>query len=400
VSLSHDLQAASRFGAVPGGGVTRPAWSDELADVTEWVASELAGLGLDTEVDAAGNLIARWPAGDGLAVMVGSHLDTVPDGGRFDGALGVLAALDAVRTLKRSGLRPRRPIWVAAFMDEEGARFGTALFGSRAFAGHDLSSELSATDRDGIRLDAAIAARGHDPRRLPEARRIDEVGAYLELHVEQGSILDERGLRVGIVESIAGIMSFHVTVSGEANHAGTTPADRRRDALVGAARMVLAIRDLAAAEADVRSTVGTIEVAPGASNVIPGCCEFSVDLRVARRELVESQSRRLATLVAEIAADEGLAAEVAQRYAIPPVPMHDSVLSVLRAAASELGVDLLPMWSGAGHDAMVIGAHVPAGMLFVPSRGGISHSPHEHTDAGDCELGARVLTAAIRRLAF
>ncbi len=225
-----------------------------------------------------------------------------------------------------------------------------------------------------------MAARGFDPRRLPQACRIDDVGAYVELHIEQVPILAERGLRAGIVESIAGIMGFRVTVSGEANHAGTTPADRRRDALVGAARMVLAIRELAAGEADVRATVGTIEAAPGASNVIPGRCEFSVDLRVARAELVEPQTRRLAALVAEIAADEGLAAEVAQRYAIPPVPMDGSVLGVLRAAANELGVDPLPMWSGAGHDAMVIGAHVPAGMVFVPSSGGISHSPREHTE--------------------
>jgi hydantoinase/carbamoylase family amidase len=283
-------------------------------------------------------------------------------------------------------------------MDEEGARFGTALFGSRAFAGHDLSAELIATDRDGVRLDSAMAARGFDARRLPEACRIEEVGTYLELHIEQGPILDARGLRLGLVESIAGIMAFRVTVTGEANHAGTTPLDRRRDALVGAARMVLAVRELATGERDVRATVGTIEVAPGASNVIPGGCQFSVDLRVARAELVERQASRLAALVAEIAADEGLAAEVGQRYAIPAVAMDGTVLGVLRAAATEVGVEPLPMWSGAGHDAMVIGTHVPTGVVFVPSRGGISHSPREHTDAEDCELGARILAGAIRRL--
>lgn len=398
-TLRGDLAAASRFGALPDGGISRFAWSEELAEVTKWVADVLLGLGLEPETDAAGNLIARWPAPTGKAVMIASHLDTVPAGGAFDGVTGVLAAVEAVRILRRSGFEPARPIWVGAFMDEEGTRFGTALFGSRAFAGQDVAPLLDARDSDGISLREAITARGLDPDRVGEAARAGELAAYLELHVEQGPVLFRTGRRLGVVESITGAMGFNVTVQGEANHAGATPADMRRDALVGAARMVLALRERASEHTEIRATVGRIATAPGAITVIPGECRFTVDLRPSNADLCEPAQAWLEDMVERIATDEGLTARAECVYSLAPAPMNPTVVETLEAAGIQEGVEPMRMWSGAGHDAMVIAPRAPTGMIFVPSRHGISHSLHEWTDPADCELGARVLAGAIRRLA-
>ncbi len=398
-TLKGDLARAAAIGATGDGGISRFAWSEPLAEVTAFVASELEDLGLVTEIDPAGNLIARWEAGEGKAVMAASHLDTVPNGGSFDGVVGVLGALEAVRILRRQAFEPACPVWVGAFMDEEGTRFGTALFGSRAFAGHDMSGSLNAVDADGVSVREAMRARGADPEQLGRAARAGELKAYLELHVEQGPMLDRAGLRLGIVEAISGVFGFTVTVTGEANHAGATPAEGRRDALVGAARMIIALRERTLERPELRATVGRIATSPGAITVVPGECRFTVDLRPSRQEIVEEGRLWLEEMVSGVVAAEGLGAEVRCEYALEPTPMHPRVVGALEEAASGEGVEPLRMWSGAGHDAMVIAEHAPSGMVFVPSRGGISHSPHEWTETADCELGARVLAGAIRRLA-
>jgi hydantoinase/carbamoylase family amidase len=398
-TLTADLEAAARIGAVAGGGISRFAWTAELAEVTDRVAQELERLGLDVDVDAAGNMIGRWAAPEGKAVMAASHLDTVPRGGPLDGVLGVLGAVEAVRILRREGFEPARPIWIGAFMDEEGGRFGTALFGSRAFCGHDVSAALDAQDAGGVRMRDAMAAQGFDASRVGEAERVDEVGAYVELHIEQGPILDSRGERLGLVEAICGVLGYRVTVVGEANHAGTTPSDLRRDALVGASRIVLGLRERGASRPDLSATVGRIKALPGATNVIPGRCEFTVDLRAAKADAFDGARAWFVDMVAAVAAEERLEATVECDYAVPPTPMAPDVIDAIAAAALEEGVEPVRMASGAGHDAMNVGRRAPAGMIFVPSRGGISHSPEEWTAPADCELGARVLASALRRLA-
>lgn len=398
-TLASDLVAATHFGATEAGGVSRFAWSEELAAVTAWVADELETLGLRPEIDAAGNLVARWEAGEGKAVMVASHLDTVPEGGAFDGVAGVLGAVEAIRILRRSGFEPGRPIWVGAFMDEEGTRFGTALFGSRAFAGHDVSAALDARDRDGISMREAMWAVGHDPDRIGEAARANELAAYLELHVEQGPVLHSLGRRLGVVESITGVMGFTVTVRGQANHAGATPMELRRDALVGASRVVLGLRDYACDHPDVRATVGRIVAQPDAITVIPGECRFTVDLRPSNPEALKPAEAALRRLIESVAREEDLTMAVDCDYVLAPTPMDHTVVEALASAGADEHVEPLRMWSGAGHDAMVVAPHAPTGMIFVPSRDGISHSRHEWTDTVDCELGARVLAGAIRRLA-
>jgi allantoate deiminase len=392
-SLAADLQEAARIGA-DDGGVSRFAWTDELARANAWLVARLEELGLDTEIDPAGNVFGRWEEGEGTAVLVGSHLDTVPRGGRYDGALGVLAALDVVRSLKRSGASLRRPLWVVSFNDEEGSRFQTGMLGSRAFIG-DL--DLEDWRRRGVA--DAMAAGGFDFDRLAEARGIDRVGAYLELHIEQGPVLEQEGIDLGVVTGIAGLLGFRVTLTGEANHAGTTPMAVRRDALAGAARVVLALRDEARSRRDMTANVGILTVAPGGFNVIPGTAEFTIDVRAGEAERFAGAEAFVRETLERMAEEEQLGLEVAETHRKRPTPLDPELQELLAVSAEAEGATVRRMPSGAGHDAMVLAKHVPAAMLFVPSRAGVSHSPDEYTAPEQCELGARVLGRAVAALA-
>jgi len=395
--LVDDIETAARFGGA-GTGVTRPAWSDELRAVYDWLSGRLEELGLVVEVDAAGNLIGRWQAGSGTAVAVGSHLDTVPNGGRYDGALGVLSGLHAIRLLRKRGIEPKRPLWLVAFTDEEGARFGTALFGSRAFAGEDLRELGGRRDSDGISLREAMAGHGVDFDDVHRARAVDEVGAYLELHIEQGPMLESRGVEIGIVTAIAGQIGFRARFAGQANHAGTTPMRLRRDALCGAATAILALRDAALTRNDITTNVGIIAVEPGASNVVPGAATFSIDVRSATGEGYAALEPLVRDTLGRIAAEQRLELELRESFRHEPVSLAPELVDVLERATEALGATHMRLPSGAGHDAMVISRHVPSGMLFVPSRNGASHSPDEFTTPEHCELGARILARALEEL--
>jgi allantoate deiminase len=391
-SLAADLEELAQLGA-EAGGVSRFAWTPELAQANEWLMRRLEELGLATHLDAAGNVVGRWDEGEGSAVVIGSHLDTVPRGGRYDGALGVLAALDVVRRLKEDGTAPRRPLWVVSFNDEEGSRFQTGMLGSRAFVG-DL--DLEDWRRRGVA--DAMAAAGFDFERLPRARVVDGVGAYLELHIEQGPVLEQEGIDLGVVTAISGLLGFRVRLTGEANHAGTTPMTARRDALAGAARIALALRDEARMRGDMTANVGILELQPGGFNVIPGVAEFTVDVRAGEEKAYERMERFVRELFERVASEEQLALDVSVTHRKPPVPLDPGLQEVLENAAAEEGASVRRMPSGAGHDAMILGPHVPAAMLFVPSRAGISHSPDEFTPPEQCDLGARVLARAVRHL--
>ena len=391
-SLAADLEEAARIGA-DGGGVSRFAWTPELARANEWLVGRLQELGLETEIDAAGNVLGRWEEGEGTAVLVGSHLDSVPRGGRFDGALGVLAAIEVVRTLKREGVSLRRPLWIVSFNDEEGSRFQTGMLGSRAFIG-DLDPED--WRRRGVA--DAMAAGGFDFERLGDAKAVDRVGAYLELHIEQGPVLEQEGLDVGIVSGIAGLLGFRVRLTGEANHAGTTPMASRRDALAGAARIVLELRDEARSRGDMTANVGILTVAPGGFNVIPGTAEFTIDARAGDADAFARAEKFVRDTLERVAAEEQLELEVAETHRKPPTPLDLELQELLARGAAAEGAMTRSMPSGAGHDAMILAKHVPAAMLFVPSRAGISHSPDEYTSPEQCELGARVLARAVGAL--
>jgi allantoate deiminase len=391
-SLTAELEDAARIGA-DAGGVSRFAWTPELAQANEWFLARLHALGLETQVDAAGNVIGRWDEGEGTAVLVGSHLDTVPRGGRFDGALGVLSALESVRTLKAEGVALKRPLWIVSFNDEEGSRFQTGMLGSRAFVG-----DLDLDDWRKRGVDEAMSAAGYDFERLPEARAADRVGAYLEVHIEQGPVLEQEGIDIGIVTGIAGMLGFRVRLIGEANHAGTTPMAVRRDALAGAARVVLALREAALKRGDITANVGVLTVTPGGFNVIPGVAEFTIDVRAGEPEVFSSLDALVLETLERVADEEQLGVEVSETHRKPPTPLDPDLQDLLAESAAEVGASARRMPSGAGHDAMVLAKRVPAAMLFVPSRGGISHSPEEFTAPELCELGAKVLTCAVRRL--
>jgi hydantoinase/carbamoylase family amidase len=392
-SLRADLEAAAGIGADARGGVSRFAWTRELGEANAWLMDRFAELGLAVELDPAGNVLGRWESGEGKAVLLGSHLDTVPNGGRFDGALGVLAALDVMRRLKADGVEPRRPVWIVSFNDEEGARFQTGMLGSRAFCG-----ECDLEDWGSRGIPEAMAEAGQDFARLTEARGVDEVGAYLELHIEQGPLLERSGVDLGIVTAITGMLGFRARFLGEANHAGTTPMEHRRDALAGAARAVLALRDEARARNDMTANVGVISAEPGGFNVVPGAAELTIDVRSPSPERYAELEPFVRETLGAIAVEEGLGFELAETHRKPPVALDPDLQDALEAAAREEGATSSRMPSGAGHDAMVLAHHVPAAMLFVPSRGGVSHSPDEFTAPEQCELGARVLARAVRAL--
>lgn len=392
-SLTADLEAAARIGADERGGVSRFAWTPELAEANAWLAERLAELGLAVELDPAGNVLGRWEAGEGKAVLLGSHLDTVPNGGRYDGALGVLAALDVVRRLKAEGVEPARPVWVVSFNDEEGARFQTGMLGSRAFCG---DCALEDWGRRGVA--EAMAEAGFEFESLPDARRADEVGAYLELHIEQGPVLERAGVDLGVVTAITGMVGFRARFLGEANHAGTTPMELRRDALAGAARAVLALRDEARSRDDMTANVGVISAEPGGFNVVPGAAELTIDVRSPTSEGFARLEPFVRETLERIAADEGLGLELRETHRKQPVALDPELQDRLEEAAREEGATTLRLPSGAGHDAMVLAHHVHAAMLFVPSRGGLSHTPDEFSSPEHCELGARVLARVVRGL--
>jgi hydantoinase/carbamoylase family amidase len=396
-TLTADIESAARFGG-EGTGVTRLAWTNELGQVLDWLTDQLEGLGLDVERDTAGNLIGRWEAGSGKPIAVGSHLDTVPRGGRYDGALGVLSGLQAIRLLKERGFEPRRPLWLISFMDEEGARFGAALFGSRAFVGKDLADLGDRLDADGVSLRDAMSSQGFDFARVPEATRVGDLGGYLELHIEQGPVLETDGIEIGVVTGIVGLIGFRARFVGEANHAGTTPMRLRRDALCGAAAAVLALRDAAVARDDITTNVGIISAEPGGFNVVPGAAEFTIDVRSATEEGYAVLEPLVRETLGPIAEEQGLELELSEAYRLEPLPLDSAFVDALEQAARDEGASNMRLPSGAGHDAMEVGRHVPAGMLFVPSRKGISHSPEEFTEPRHCELGARVLARALERL--
>ncbi len=393
--LHEDLETVSRFGG-EGTSVTRLAWTRELFDAYDYVASRLRALGLEVEVDDAGNLIGRWQVGSGKAIALGSHLDTVLAGGRFDGTLGVLCALQAIRLLRSRGFVPCRPVWVISFMDEDGGRFGIGCFGSGAFVGDDLSHLSDRTGADGVTVRDAMRQAGFDFDRLPAASRVSELDAYLELHVEQGPVLERAGMEIGVVTGIVGGMVFRARFHCEANHAGTTPMEARRDAFAGAARAALALRDHARASGEMTVNVGAVSVEPGMASTIPGCVELTIDIRSLRR--FAELERVVQDVLVAVAAEERLDLEVELLYRAEPCPMDRRLVAALEAAAAAEGARHMRMVSGAGHDAMEIGRRVPAGMVFVPSRGGASHSPDEFTHLEHCELGARVLARALESL--
>jgi hydantoinase/carbamoylase family amidase len=335
-------------------------------------------------------------------VLTGSHIDTTLNAGKYDGVLGVLGAIEAVRSLRDTGFAPRRSIEVIAFAGEE-PRFGTGCIGSRALMGELARADLDRLrDRDGTSLAEALVQAGFDPDRIGDARLDTErVHAFVELHIEQGAVLEAHGEPIGVVEAIAAPHDFRVTLRGAATHSGATPMRLRRDALAGAAEAMVELERLAL-ESPSGTTVGTVGVLrarPGAINVVPGEVELDVDVRDSDLAAREQTIDAFLAAAREIAGRRGLELEVAPIVEDTPAPCAPLVIDAAVAACEELGLAFRRMISGAYHDAMVLAAGVPIGMIFVPSAGGISHHPDEHTDAEDIDRGVDVLAGTLARLA-
>jgi beta-ureidopropionase / N-carbamoyl-L-amino-acid hydrolase len=403
--LHARIAALARFGALPGGGVTRMCWSPAHEDARAWLLGELKTAGLAPWMDAAGNVFgglgmtaidARRPA-----VLTGSHIDTVPEGGILDGALGVLAGLECLQTIAEAGAAPARPLAVVAWSDEEG-RYGS-LFGSRAFCGRlDASAIPAMAAVDGERLVDAMQRAGFDAHRAPEARApAGSVAVYVELHIEQGARLEESGVPIGVVDTIVGVRRARVVFLGQAEQAGTTPMDRRRDAFLAAADYALKARELVVTRGGARAVTnfGVVHVHPGASNIVPGRAELVHEMRDPDPEVLERLARDCATLAEDVARSRAIGVEIRPMSATLPAPCAPRVQAAIEAACGDLGLGWQRLYSAAGHDAQNLATITDAGMLFVPSRGGRSHRVDEASDAAAIERGANVLLHTLLRLA-
>ena len=392
--LNQTLEDLARLGESPN-GMDRVAYSPADIAGREYTIELMRQAGLETHIDTAGNIIGRRPGSDGdlPAIALGSHTDTVPKGGKYDGALGVMAAIEAVRTLAEQGHRTRHPVEVIDFTNEEGTRFHRWLVGSRSMAGLLEQEDLDALDDDGLGLDPCLADIGGDLSRIGEAvRGAGELAAYFELHIEQGPNLYQSGTPIGVVTGITGRAVFEIEIEGKANHAGTTPMSNRRDALVSASKLVLAIQKMSAEQEICRvSTVGSIKAVPNAVNVIPGSASIGLEFRDTDMEALAAAEQELRRITGQAAADDGVDITVNRHRFTTSVPITAGMQALVAKAAENCGLAWEPVASGAGHDAQAIAAITPVAMLFVPSVDGISHSPEEYSTPEDCANGAQVL---------
>lgn len=403
--LRARIEKLATFGALPGGGVTRPAWSAAHEAARAWLLGELRAAGLEPWVDAAGNtfgaLDARAFTDTAPIVLTGSHIDTVPEGGVLDGALGVLAGLECLQVVREHDPPRRRPLAVAAWTDEEG-RYGS-LFGSRAFCGLlDLARVPTMAAADGERLVDVMARCGFDPARVGDARApAGSVAAYVELHIEQGPRLDERGTPIGIVETIVGVRRTRLVFRGQADHAGTTPMDRRRDAFLAAAEFALEARALVVARGSARSVsnIGIVRVHPGASNIVPARAELVHEMRDTDAAVLDRLAAACGALAEAIARRRGIAVEVEPLSATVPASCAPRVQAAIEGACRRLGLAWERLYSAAGHDAQNLAAIAESGMLFIPSRGGRSHRVDEASDWDAIERGGNVLLHTLLTLA-
>ncbi len=407
--LRADLEANAEFGALDveeGRGRTVRCGTEANRRARERLVDRLEDAGLAVRVDAVGNVAGRWtpPSADPGAppVASGSHLDSVTAGGIFDGPLGVYGALEAVRAMQDAGVEPERPVEVVSFTEEEGGRFGHGVLGSSVAAGaRTVDDALALADADGVTLEAALDGMGFRGTGRLDAAAWD---AWLELHVEQSGRLEAAGVPVGVVTTITGITHADVTVRGEADHAGATPMGRRTDALAAAAEFVLDVeraadRVVAESSETAVGTVGRAVVEPNATNVVPGRVELGVDVRDVTADGIESIVAAARSSLDRLAAERGVGTALERVLDLPPTPMSERVRSAARAAGDRAGVETTALHSGAAHDSMHVAAVADAGMLFAPSRGGVSHSPLEWTDWTDCAAATRVLAGALADLA-
>lgn len=396
--LLASIADLATIGAIDGGGCARLALTDEDKAGRDLVCEWMSELGLDVTVDVLGNVVGTWNVGVGRPVMTGSHIDTVRTGGRYDGNLGVLAGLEVIRSCQERGITPSRPLAVAFFTNEEGARFAPDMMGSLVFAG-------------GMPVEVALDTLGIDGRRVgDELERIGYHGAtpcpgaaphaFVELHIEQGPVLEHAGRRIGVVTGVQGISWTEVTIVGQSNHAGTTPMSLRRDPGHVAARIAVRLREIAdRAGAPQVCTVGKVDLFPNLVNVIPARAVMTLDVRNTDESVLRQAEEEILRFIADAADDEGVSVSTRVLARFEPVTFDDRVIDTIEEVARDHGHEPMRMPSGAGHDAQMLARVCPSAMIFVPSIGGISHNPAEATADDDIVAGAEVLLDTMLRLA-
>lgn len=399
--LRATLDAVNGFGRNPAtGGFNRVGYSDSDMAVRRWLADAMAADGLAVRTDAVANVFGRYGPAEGPCVLAGSHLDTVAEGGAFDGALGVCVALECARAMREAGFLPTTALEVVATAEEEG-RFG-GMLGAQAIVGAVTREWIdAAVDADGVRLADAMRAQGLDPEgALTAAWPLGGAKAFVELHIEQGPALESAGVAVGVAEAVSGVRYLAVRLAGRANHSGTTPMDLRADAFAGLAQVGCAVPEIIATLGTEQSriTIGHVEIRPNHPHTIPGEAEFSVIIRDADADVIERLTQEVETAVSAAATANGLGAAVETRSRLDPVTLDADLAALASAEAERLGLPCLRMISGAGHDAQTMQRLCPSALIFVPSRGGVSHAPQEWTDWADIEKGARLMLATLMRL--
>ncbi|HEX3424688.1 MAG TPA: Zn-dependent hydrolase [Acidimicrobiales bacterium] len=396
--LLSRLNALGEVGDTGDGGSSRLALTDDDRAGRDLVVTWMRDLGLDVRVDVVGNVLAQWGDPDVAPVLMGSHIDTVRSGGRYDGNLGVLAALEVIESVIEAQTATARPLAVAFFTDEEGARFAPDMLGSLTYAG-GLAPEAAHDIRavDGARLGDELARIGYlGPHPCPGPAP----HAYVELHIEQGPILEAEGIDIGVVEGVQGICWQEMIFTGQANHAGTTPMGLRHDAGYAAASIAVFVRRLTEEMGPpLVATVGSLGLRPDLVNVVPGRATMTVDVRHTDELALREATQRVAAFSHEIALAEGLTVQVRSLADFEPVAFDPAVVSLVERTARRLGHSTRRLASGAGHDAQMLARMCPAGMIFVPSVGGISHNPAEYTAPEDLEKGANVLLHVALELA-
>ena len=394
--LWDTLMETAKFGATPRGGICRLTLTDFDRQVRDWFKARCEALGCAVTVDAVGNMFARRPGkNDALApIAMGSHLDTQPTGGKFDGVLGVLGALEALRTLHETGYETNAPIEIVNWTNEEGSRFAPAMLASGVFAGV-FTPEFahSRTDRDGNAFGEELQRIGYKGPEKPGARKF---GAMFELHIEQGPILEDEARMIGIVQGVQGMRWYEVTVTGQAAHTGATPMRLRQNALLGAARMIERVDAIALEHApNAVGTVGLIENKPNSRNVVPGEIFFTVDFRHPDDNVLDVMEAKLRASLGEILQPLKLSYEEARIWDLPAVRFTPELIECVRIGAEKAGFTSRDIISGAGHDAAYVARVAPTTMIFVPSLGGVSHNEAESTSFEECAAGAQVLLNAV-----
>ena len=396
--MEERIQTLSQFGKNPEGGVSRVAFSDADIQGRNYIQTLMKAAGLEVHIDTAGNIIGKREGSNPSLppILFGSHIDSVPGGGNYDGDVGVIAAIECIEVLKESNQTTQHPLEVIVFSDEEGG-----LVGSRSMAGEFHESAMEIKSHSGKTIREGIRAIGGDPDRINEAKRTKgSITAFLELHIEQGGILDSGKINIGVVEGIVGINWWDVTIEGFANHAGTTPMNQRKDALLAAAKLITAVNQVAISiQGRQVATVGRIKAEPGAPNVIPGKVVMSLEIRDLSSQKIQMVYDKIQAEAKKIEQESGTKIQFnALDTTAVPALSDERIRKLITEAAKELGFTYKLMPSGAGHDAQDIANLAPMGMIFVPSVGGISHSPKEFTRTEDMANGAAVLLHTILKI--